>query len=157
MKSELEETKEEPEQAPNELSAWKFTPVRQTNHTPQSRLPWQSHCKKTLVGQPRTHFHTKTQTFWAKKPHSYTIQLVKVNIKLTRWTLYFSSFLFPLPLLQRPDGVGLFWRSGHLRKIPLLEHVDTWEMFLFEENRGRNRSLKSVAHCVFRQFGGMKT
>lgn len=39
----------------------------------------------------------------------------------------------------------------------LLEHVDTWEMFLFEENRGRNRSLKSVAHCVFRQFEGMKT
>jgi hypothetical protein len=24
-----------------------------------------------------------------------------------------------------PDAVGLFRRRGHLRKIPLLEHVDT--------------------------------
>ena len=113
------------------------------------KLWWDSHV--------HIYFHTKTQTFWAKKPHSYTIQLVKVNVKLTRWTLCFSFFLSPLPLPQRPDGVRLFRRCGHLWKTPLLEHVDTWEMFLFEENRGRNRSLKSVAHRVFRQFGGMKT
>lgn len=117
------------------------------------KLWWDS---QVLVSTPRLRLSEQKKKK-KKEPHSYTIQLVMVNVKLTRWTLCFSFFFFPLPLLQRPDGIGLYRRSGHLRKIPLLEHVDTWEMFLFEENRGRNRSLKSVAHCVFRQFGGMKT
>lgn len=32
-------------------------------------------------------------------------------------------------------------------KNPLLEHVDTWEMFLFEENRGETEVL-SLWHTV---------
>lgn len=39
MKGELEQTTDELEQAQSELSAWKFTPDRQTNHIPQSRIP----------------------------------------------------------------------------------------------------------------------
>lgn len=70
-----------------------------------------------------------------------------VNVKLTRWTLCFSFFLFPFPLLQRPDGVGLFRRSGHLRKIPLLEHVDTWEVFLLKKIEGETEVL-SLWHTV---------
>lgn len=120
--------------------------------SPTTRQLWWD--SQVLVSTPRLRLFEQKKK---KKPHSYTVQLVMVNVKLTRWTLCFSFFLFPFPLLLRPDVVGLFRRRGHLRKIPLLEHVDTWEMFLFEENRGRNRSLKSVAHCVFRQFGGLKT
>ncbi|XP_009952315.1 PREDICTED: pre-mRNA-splicing regulator WTAP isoform X2 [Leptosomus discolor] len=42
-------------------------------------------------------------------------------------------------------------------KKSFLERVDICKIVLFEENRGRNRSLKSVAHCVYRQFGGERT
>ncbi|XP_060024999.1 pre-mRNA-splicing regulator WTAP-like isoform X1 [Lagenorhynchus albirostris] len=53
-------------------------------------------------------------------------KLEQAQNELSAWKFTPDSFfLFPLPLLQRPDGVGLFRRSGHLRKIPLLEHVDT--------------------------------
>lgn len=37
------------EQAPNELSAWKFIPDMQTHHTPQPRLSRQSHYEKAVV------------------------------------------------------------------------------------------------------------
>lgn len=89
-----------------------------------------------------------------QKPHSYTVQLVMLNVKLTRWTLCFSFFL--------PFASEAWQRRTILKKWPsskksFLEHVDICKIVLFEENRGRNRSLKSVAHCVYRQFGGERT
>lgn len=57
--------------------------------SPTSRKLWWD--SQVLVSTPRL------RLFEPKKPHSYTVQLVMVNVKLSRWTLCFS-FSLPLPL-----------------------------------------------------------
>ena len=63
-------------------------------------------------------------------------------------------------LFFSPFASEAWRRRTILKKLPspkkkyFLEHVDICKIVLFEENRGKNRSLKSVAHCVYRQFGG---
>lgn len=75
-----------------------------------------------------------------------------LNVKLTRWTLCFSFFL---PLCFRGLTASDYSEEIAIsEKKYFLEHVDICKIVLFEENRGKNRSLKSVAHCVYRQFGG---
>ena len=62
MKGELKHTKDELEQAQNELSTWKFRPDRETNHTPTQPFAESPTIRKwwwdsqILVSMPRLKF-----------------------------------------------------------------------------------------------------